>query len=639
MSNLTRAMMMGAAGASADPLYVDDVFSTYLYDAPGTALSINNGIDLSGEGGMVWTKARDGDRDHQIGDTEQGTSYTLISNSDAAASSGVYTAFNSNGYSIGTSSHVNSDAYDYVSWTFRKAPGFFDCVTYTGNGTAGKTVAHNLGSVPGMIMVKCTSAAGTNWRVYHRSLGATKAVFLDLNNAANTSIGHWNDTAPTSTVFTLGVSNDVNSNGATYVAYIFAHDDAQYGTDEDESIIKCGTYAGSGSTQNISLGFEAQWVMFKNITTAGDWKMGDIMRGMTDASSQVFDANANGAEGAAAWNFAPYSDGFTIGTNLGSINQSGQTYIYMAIRRPNKPPTAGTEVYKSVVGADTIATATGFTVDMALSAYQPGNSYNHVAIDRLRDRSILTTSNNTAENANFSAAGAFATNDGMNARSLWGANGLYHFFRRASGFMDVVTYSGNATAGTAIAHNLEAVPEFIICKCRNQGAGFWCYHKDLSTNYAIRMDGAGNGSVAEQGASNYWNSSTHSATTFTLGNYGDINGSSKSFISYLFATSTGISKIGSYTGTGNAINVDCGFSSGARLILIKRKDASGDWFIYNSASGIVSGNDPYLLLNTSAAEVTNTDYIDPLSSGFTVTSSAPAALNTNGGTYIFLAIA
>jgi hypothetical protein len=110
-------------------------------------------------------------------------------------------------------------------------------------------------------------------------------------------------------------------------------------------------------------------------------------------------------------------------------------------------------------------------------------------------------------------------------------------------------------------------------------------------------------------------------------------------IAYLFATLPGISKVGSYTGTGNAINVDCGFSAGARFILIKRTDSTGDWYVYDSARGIASGNDPYLLLNSSAAEVTNTDYIDPLSSGFTVTSSAPVGMNASGGTYLFLAIA
>jgi hypothetical protein len=111
------------------------------------------------------------------------------------------------------------------------------------------------------------------------------------------------------------------------------------------------------------------------------------------------------------------------------------------------------------------------------------------------------------------------------------------------------------------------------------------------------------------------------------------------YIAYLFATLAGVSKVGSYTGTGADLNVDCGFSAGARFILIKRTDSTGDWYVWDSARGIVAGNDPYLLLNSLAAEVTSTDYIDPLSSGFTVTSSAPAALNASGGTYIFLAIA
>ena len=101
----------------------------------------------------------------------------------------------------------------------------------------------------------------------------------------------------------------------------------------------------------------------------------------------------------------------------------------------------------------------------------------------------------------------------------------------------------------------------------------------------------------------------------------------------------GISKVGTYSGTGNAINVDCGFTNGARFVMIKRSNGTGDWYVWDSVRGIVSGNDPYFIVNGTAGQVTGTDYIDPLSAGFTVTSSAPAALNTSGGTYMFLAIA
>ena len=117
------------------------------------------------------------------------------------------------------------------------------------------------------------------------------------------------------------------------------------------------------------------------------------------------------------------------------------------------------------------------------------------------------------------------------------------------------------------------------------------------------------------------------------------NSNTKKFVAYLFATLAGISKVGSYTGTGNNIDVDCGFTAGARFVLIKRTDSAGDWYVWDTTRGIVGGNDPYLLLNNDAAQVTNKDYIDPLNSGFTVTSSAIADLNTSGGNYIFLAIA
>ena len=107
----------------------------------------------------------------------------------------------------------------------------------------------------------------------------------------------------------------------------------------------------------------------------------------------------------------------------------------------------------------------------------------------------------------------------------------------------------------------------------------------------------------------------------------------------MFANLAGVSKVGAYSGTGNNINVDCGFTAGARFVMIKRTDSTGDWYYWNTALGINSGDDPYLRMNSSGSKVTNTDYIDPLNAGFTVTSSAPAALNASGGNYIFLAIA
>ena len=111
------------------------------------------------------------------------------------------------------------------------------------------------------------------------------------------------------------------------------------------------------------------------------------------------------------------------------------------------------------------------------------------------------------------------------------------------------------------------------------------------------------------------------------------------YIVYLFATLAGISKVGSYTGNGSSQTISCGFSAGARFILIKRTDASGDWYVWDSVRGIVAGNDPHLTLDTTAADVTNDDSVDPHNSGFIVNQNSATQINVSSGTYIFYAIA
>jgi hypothetical protein len=118
-----------------------------------------------------------------------------------------------------------------------------------------------------------------------------------------------------------------------------------------------------------------------------------------------------------------------------------------------------------------------------------------------------------------------------------------------------------------------------------------------------------------------------------------MNNSGSTYVAYLFATCSGVSKVGSYTGTATTQVINCGFAAGARFVMIKRTDSTGDWYVWDSARGIIAGNDPYVLMNTNAVEVTSTDYVDTAASGFELSSTAPAAINASGGTFIFLAIA
>jgi hypothetical protein len=208
-------------------------------------------------------------------------------------------------------------------------------------------------------------------------------------------------------------------------------------------------------------------------------------------------------------------------------------------------------------------------------------------------------------------------------------------FRRAPGFFDVVAYTGTGSTQT-VSHNLGVVPELILIKARSINGGDWAgYSAALGNTKTIALSWDG----ASQTAS-YWNNTSPTSSVFSVSTAaGNVNQNTETYIAYLFATAPGVSKVGNYTGTGTTKQIDCGFTAGARLVLIKRTDSTGDWYTYDTARGIISGNDPYLLLNSTAAEVTGTDYIDPLSSGFEISSTAPAAINANGGSFIFFAVA
>ena len=137
--------------------------------------------------------------------------------------------------------------------------------------------------------------------------------------------------------------------------------------------------------------------------------------------------------------------------------------------------------------------------------------------------------------------------------------------------------------------------------------------------------------------SSYWNNTAPTSSVFTVGTDGGTNASSTNYVAYLFASLPGVSKVGSYTGTGTTQQINCGFTGGARFVLIKRTDSTGDWYVWDTARGMVAGTDPSLLLNSTAAEV-NANSVYTTGVGFQIVSTA-AGINASGGTYIYLAIA
>ena len=388
MAKLAKFLQGVAGAAGGAGLNIEDVFSTYLYTGTASAQTITNNIDLSGEGGITWIKNRENSSaDHSIYTTDIGNDKLLATNkNDALNTVSNSLSFTSSGFSLSATNigywNTNKSGEDYVSWTFRKAPKFFTCLTYTGDGTAGRTISHNLGSTPGCIIIKGTSS-NYEWSVYHRGMDSTApedySMWLNGTYARFDNTGYWNDTAPTSTQFTLGNNGNVNASGQTYVAYLFAHDTASDG------LIQCGSYTGNGSTTGpvIDLGFEPQWVMIKNTSGAGDWTIFDSLRGVaTGGVDPRLHPNTTQVESASADIIDFNSTGFQLTNVFGDYNASGDTYIYMAIRNPYIPTITYDTDLEFAGGTAPTSPAIGETDVITISTRDGGTTYQAVqAID------------------------------------------------------------------------------------------------------------------------------------------------------------------------------------------------------------------------------------------------------------------
>ena len=677
--SVSKIVAAAASSAGSDSLDIDDVFSTFLYAGNDSTQTITNNIDLSNEGGLVWIKSRSDTQSHELVDTVRGNTKFIRTHSTTAnrtSTSGDVTAFTSSGFSLGASSTagVNNSGNEYVSWTWRKAPKYFDIVTYTGDNTAGRTISHSLESVPGMIWVKRTDST-EDWSVWHRNLetnssgettqllklNSSDGAFPPLASIDSSSSPVEDVRSATSTTFTVGNDNRVNANSATYVAYIFAHhnNDGEFGPSANQDIINCGTYTGAGSTDvDVTLGFEPQWIIIKKTSSNGNqWVILDNIRGtVTGGDDNFFYASLASSE-----NTNDYlefnSTGFRITGTSDDVASSGETYIYMAIRRgPLTKPTSASSVFEIDNAGSTGDGAapkfrSTFPVDFALR--KDTGSGNWEALTRLLQGTSLRPNDTNPEDTG-SGGDQFDYMNGYNTGTTTDSSLYSWMWKRAPEYFDVVTYDGNGTAGRTINHNLGVVPEMMWIKNRGydagggNGEGWFVYHKGLNggtdpEDYGIRLD-----TNAAQ-VNDDLNGTAPTSTVFTVGNDRRVNALleasiNNTYIAYLFATVAGVSKVGSYTGNGTTDGskvIDCGFSSGAKFVLIKRTDSTGNWAVFDSDRGIVAGNDSNLRINLSTAAETSIDYIDPDNSGFIVGvgTDSRTVTNINTGNYIFYAIA
>ncbi len=605
-----------------------------------------------GEGGAVWLKRRDAGNDHYLYDTERGAGIALVPNTTNAGinqSTGGLTSFNTNGFTVGDNSGVNGNSQDMASWTFRKAEKFFDIVTYTGTGS-NRTISHNLGTTPGMILVKNTSST-TSWRIWHRSLGNNKYIRFQTDAATtDSSYTHWSSTAHTDTTFSVGSNVGTNNSGSTYIAYLFAHNDGdgEFGPTGDQDIIKCGSVSYNGGA-SVDLGFEPQWVLIKPSNNTGNWILNDVMRGMPNGSrGPRLDADGSGAEIANGTVVYPTSTGFTMPSGL----YDPTDLIYIAIRRgPMAVPDSATDVFSiATTGTPDTVDFRPENVDMAMFAKRGGDSENFQIADRIRtfqSTSLNSDNGYTSPTLETNTSDAEATSStcihqsnlitstGPTIRATTdGSNFLFYRWKRAPNYFDIVAYTGNGSAGRNINHNLGVAPEMIWVKKRSGVEGWAVYHKLNGGTHFLRL----HNNNAYEDNHNVWNDTDATDSVFTVDTDTEVNTSGQTYIAYLFASLDGVSKVGSYTGNGTNQNIDCGFSNGARFVLIKPITGGNSWYVWDSTRGIVAGNDPFLLLDTTDAEITGADYIDPYSGGFNVTGGG-GTVNGSGVGHIFYAIA
>ena len=321
-----------------------DYFNTVLYTGNASTQSIT-GVGFSPD--FIWGKNRSSVTHHALVDTVRGNTKYVKSSTNAAEATitNMVTAFGSDGFSLGADSDMNGSSANQVAWNWKAGTSFtndasatgigsidstgsvntdagFSIISYTGTASAA-TVAHGLGAVPKMIIVKTRGSSG-DWSVYHSSLGNTKNLKLNTTAAQQTSASYWNNTTPTSSVFTINDEGNVNGSSVAMIAYCFA---------EKSGYSSMGQYTGNGNADGtfVYLGFKPAFLMRKRTDSTGRWVMEDNKRDTYNVVEKAVAANIANAEGTGGyWDVDFTAQGFKVRNNDVEINASGGSYIYMA---------------------------------------------------------------------------------------------------------------------------------------------------------------------------------------------------------------------------------------------------------------------------------------------------------------------
>lgn len=668
MSRTSRNQFFASSGASGSGLNVEEVFSTNVYEHyPGPASEgIANDIDRYQDTGMMFMGRR-----RKIGvstiicDTLRGEfkNYTIFqSPAEDTQATWIY-GTRANGGMVLNSSYgpLVSGGDKAVVWMFKQVPKFFDQFEYTGNGVNGRTLNHNLDDTPGMIVIK----ARTTTQSFITYVNTHPTQELILNGSAGAgSIGSSKITNVSSTSFDVTNDVSVNDTGINYTCYLFANNNntGNFGLTANQDIIKTGTYTGNGNPTYVDVGFVPQWLLIKRTDGSGSWYVADMMRGFVrgidnnPAQSPLIQLNNQNIESDVGGVYPYYGSngekGFAFNdqsSDLNGTNSVSSTLFYMAIRRPMAIPQSGADVFtttwKGAAGLNekptyktSYGSYSGSPLRMDLSIYRQVNvnsDANKIISRTLGEWQMETDNAQQQVQDAVNNAIDWQNGFGNSAPSSASTNLRTWVWEEAPKFFSIANYAGSGNTPQSIQHELGTAPEMMWVKDFVNGGQDWMvYHSAIGNNNFCKLNEAD--AKQPTGSSQYWNNTAPTSTTFTVGSSGLVNAATGRFVAYLFATLDGVSKVGTYNGTQLATNIDCGFSSGARLVLIKKISSTGNWYLFDSSRGITVNADPYIVLNATTTQTT-LDAIEPFNGGFALTTDA--TLNASGSTYIFYAIA
>jgi len=314
-------------------------FQVKKYTGNGTAigsggLAVTLDSDTNLQPDLVWSKNKDDATGHRWTDSARGVTKQFFCNNEngEATDSEGLTAFNSDGFTVGNDDGWNTSGEDVRAWCWKEdATAGFDMVTYTGNGSA-RTISHSLSAIPNWMVVKCRSEDSKPWAVYHsKNTSAPATDFLSLNNTnatADTS-AYWNDTTPTSSVFTVGTTNDVNKDSQTYIAYLWR---------QKQGFSKFGKYIGNNNADGpfVYCGFKPAFVLLKNTGASQNWFIYDNkdfgINTVVDATNNrpLFANEPTASSSVGMYKFLFLSNGFKIVESGAQTNGDGNSFVYMA---------------------------------------------------------------------------------------------------------------------------------------------------------------------------------------------------------------------------------------------------------------------------------------------------------------------